>query len=135
MNTESAKNAVEFCRIAGRDKDGKANWIEVPGHKAKRYFVKIRRIEHNGDIRRLDTDCWLDTMKGKQLCPSIGNKAESLCYHVLAAIMVVAEDAGYQVIWCSDKDGAKRLSNIRGSTFHVTSKYSNADAWGVFVAV
>lgn len=121
MNTDSAKRAIEFTRIIGRDKEGRPSYLEVPGHDSKRYFVKLIRNKSG-----LLSHCYLDRSGyGNADCPS-----KQVCYHTLAAIMKAANEADMQVVWCSCKENARRLSNLGGQVFYVTNNHGKK-AWGI----
>jgi hypothetical protein len=121
VNTDSAKRAIEFTRIVGRDKEGRPSYLEVPGHDSKRYFVKLRR---NGV--GLLSHCYLDRSGyGNADCPS-----RQVCYHTLAAIMKAAREVNMRVIWCSSEANARRLLNLGGQVFYVTNNHGKK-AWGI----
>jgi len=120
MNIQAAKSATEFVRIVSRDREGRASYLEVPGHKGARYNVKLKR---NG---LLTSHCYIDRGgMGNADCPS-----RHICYHTLAAVAAAAEDVGMTVVWCNSLDDAKRLSNLGGQWFSVTNQFGNR-AYGV----
>ena len=119
MNTKSAKNVREFVAITERDSEDRPSVLRTPGHNGNVYEVTLTR---NG--------CVSVTCKQVSGTACLGN-SYSVCYHVLAACEVAAEDAGLQLSWCNSQADAQRLARIEGHTFCVESAQSGKRAWGV----
>lgn len=115
MNRESTRSVKEFASIVNR-KDGRVTKVRVPGHSGRVYMVTISR---NGDLRAY---CNLvrggDGSATYRACK--GNR-HSVCYHVLAAIEIAAEDQGFSTHgWTHEEGEAKRLSNLHNGSTVVT---------------
>ena len=122
MNTESARNVKEFVTIASRDAEGRPIVLRIPGHGGKSYEVTLTR---NGGV---SATCM--QLNGIRQVACQGN-SHSVCYHVLAACEVAANDAGLELSWCNSQADAERLARIEGKTFCVESAQSGKRAWGV----
>lgn len=115
---DEARAASRFGRIVKRDAEGRPTVIQLPGHNASRYRVILRR-EHINGIAVMSAECAKEAGPiGHIHCN--GNMA-GVCYHSIAAMVLVAEDSGYKVSFTKDVNVATRLANLGGK---VTALYS-----------
>lgn len=121
-----AKATAIFARVLTVDSEGKVMRVALPGHNGRRYEVVL---QHRGT--HLEAKCLQDFgTLGMQLCKVCARGG--ICYHVLAAIEVRANEAGYSVSWCGDEGSARLLSNLGGTPFRVQSSHGNHSVWGVW---
>lgn len=126
MNTQSARNVKEFVHVLERDGQGRPTRLLVPGHEGKLYEVDLER---NG---KLEADCHQVGESGTVFYAHCKGAQHNICYHILAACMVAAEEQGKEVHW-RDSETTSRLSArlLEGEQFSVKSAQSGKVAWGV----
>ena len=119
---EKAKAALHFSKVNQYDANGKAKSVLIPGSNGKLYQVIIRRN------RGISTELLL-IVNSSQIKP---HYAAQLTYHQMAAIMIAAQESGYNITWTANREDAKRLSNLGGKVFNVRN-YDNPTnrMWGV----
>ena len=88
---EQAKACALFGKVMSRGKDNKPTHFVVPGKDAKQYEVFFRRDE----IGQITAKCYASTMNG--LGPTCKGSI-NICYHILGALIISAEEAGYELI-------------------------------------
>ena len=117
-----AKAALNFSSVTQRDKDGKARTVIVPGSNGKQYMVIIRRN------RGISTELLL-IVNGNLAKPHYSNQ---ITYHQLCAIMLTAQEQGYTITWCANRQDALRLANLGGKVFQLRNhNNTNSVMWGV----
>jgi len=119
-----ARGAAQFAGIVARNSNGRPSQVTVPGHGGKRYDVLIKR---EGGV--FVTECRIDTgVTGMISCPG----SKYVCYHALAVVMAVAEDAGMQAVMCHSADDAAKVRNLRGgAVIQVINKAGTDKVWAV----
>lgn len=126
MNTKSATNAREFVHVLSRDDKGRPTRLLVPGHEGRLYKVDLER---NG---KLEATCRQVGESGTVFYADCKGAQRNICYHILAACMVAAEEQGKEVRWCVDERHAKQLTELwYNQSFSVKSAQSGKTAWGV----
>lgn len=105
---KKAKAAMMFASYK-YDKDGKLKSVVIPGSNGKTYQVIIRRN------RGMSTELIL-LVNGFQTKPS---HAAQVTYHQMAAVMLAANESGYKVTWCANRNDASRLARLGGRVFGV----------------
>lgn len=120
MNTQKQKAnaAMLFAKILTRNCAGRVTSVLVPGTDGKNYTVHVSR-----DGATMHTSCFCNTT-GKP-CLS-----QTVCYHALAAIQVIANDGGHGVVWCKSEEGAHNLLHL-GGVGVVSAERNNKKKFGV----
>lgn len=103
-----ATAAARFSKI--ESDNGKTAVVIVPGHDAKQYRVILRR---DGGV--MTAECLLQTSIGDKPCPS----GERLCYHSIAAMIVVARAGKVALSFTKSAESARRLTRIAKDTARV----------------
>ena len=109
---QEARAAAKFAQIITRDRNSKPIKISVPGHEGRKYSVILKR---NG--KEAVAECLLDEKFGSSPCPS-----HSICYHIKAAVIAAAEDAGYSVAFTKTREDAYKLKNFGALVNKVVTK-------------
>lgn len=124
---DKAKAGVQFAAITSRDNQNRVKTVLVPGSEGKQYEVIIRREKVNGLIV-FSGECNCKTSCGNVPCKGNG---KSVCYHVLIGIMKAVEEHGTKIAFCADEKRAKKLSNLGGLVFRVTSYQGQGELYAV----
>jgi hypothetical protein len=124
MNLDSAKNAVEFCKVTEKDESGRPQTVLCPGHEMRRYVVDINR--HDGKSGIISVQCFSEDSEE----PCAGNSHGKVCYHCLAALMKSVEGIGHLEFFES-RETPLMLVEMGRKMFKVAS----ANGTGVLYAV
>ena len=99
-----ARCAAEFCYV-GTERNGKIHTVFVPGHEGKKYFVILKR-----DEKGLILECQhILPHSNAFLCPG---GCKTVCYHQMAAVMFVAQQAGYRTAITETLGDAIRFTHL-----------------------
>lgn len=119
---QKAKAAMLFASIQQRDRGGKIKTVIIPGSNGKLYQVIIRR--HRGISTELLLVTNNSTIKPKY--------AAQVTYHQMAVIELAANENGYKLTWCANREDAKRLANLGGKVFNIRNHDNPTNRmWGV----
>ena len=109
-----ARAAVLFSKLVSDN--GKTAVVSVPGHDGKTYTVILRR---SGST--MTAECLLKTSIGDKPCQS----GERMCYHSMAAMMVVASKSKIAVSMAKTADAAARLSRISKASKFTLARHNS----------
>lgn len=108
---EEAKAASRFA-VWQTDRDGKVKNVTLPGHDGKTYRVFLKRAGST-----IKGDCYIQADRCGQLECKGGSHAT--CYHILAAVIIAAREAGGTVRFCETAEDAERLRRMGGTSVTV----------------
>lgn len=123
--SRKARAAALFAKVLTSDKQGRVVKVLLPGSEGKQYEVILRRNGH------LSGECNLVTAIGRWPCE--GNR-QTVCYHVLAAVIVAAKAGEARVSFCDKRDHAEQLQNL-GQTVYPVESWNAGPGHGLWVAV
>lgn len=106
---EKANAAQKFAQVIQRDRNDKIKSIIIPGSNGKRYQVIIRRGK-NG----LSTELLLLQGNHGYVKPDY---TKQITYHQMATVQMAANESGYKISWCANRDDAIRLAKLGGKVF------------------
>ena len=112
-----ARAAMMFSKIISDN--GKTAVVSVPGHDGKTYTVILRR---SGST--MTAECLLKTSIGDKPCQS----GDRLCYHSMAAMMVVASKSNVAVSIAKTAEAAARLSRISKASKFALARHNSDNA-------
>jgi len=118
---DKAKLIAKFCKIKDRDKEGRIKSVLVPGSDAKRYRVILRR-----ERGHLTTECLLITGGG---CLACAGNTRTVCYHSIAALLVVAVEKETKMSICKNEASARKLENLGGKAYEILSRQGGNPIW------
>lgn len=99
------KLILDICTVVERDKEGRVNKVNVPGHEGRRYQVIIRR-----ESGTLSVECRQDIDKlGYKPCQAAAHG--NMCYHVRHALLVAANAAGLQLAFFKQRPSIKGIGS------------------------
>jgi len=109
MNISEAQAASRFAFPTKQESGTVKHKVIVPGHDGRRYTVLLRPI-----VGGYSGECLLDTgaLGTLPACLSAKGNNNGACYHIGAALLAVASQAGYKLAFCQNKAAAKRLRNL-----------------------
>jgi hypothetical protein len=107
--TEEARAAARFAHISQRDREGRVRVVEVPGHDMAHHRIIIRHEVLEGK-KVLSAECAKEAGAAGWI-PCNGN-LHGVCYHAMAAVIIAACDAGYEVRFTKDVPVARKLKNF-----------------------
>lgn len=112
-----------FIYVQRRDKDGRPIVLLTPGHEGRLYHVVLKRSPDGKSIRIV-----CDNVIGDSFvrCPG---SAKTVCFHGLAALIVVAKEHGADISICKNRIDAIRRRNLGGKVYTVWSQHSNRPMW------
>jgi peroxiredoxin len=145
MNRDDAKCAARFASATKTESGSVTYKVSVPGHDSRRYLVLVRHEvitslnTETGEITRLSAltgECLLDigqygTPTG--YCPNTA-KDRLPCYHILAAVIAIAERNELNCVLVDNDANVYRVKNLHGATakaFRVAQHGSNRYVWAV----
>lgn len=111
--SSKARASALFGKVLARDKQGRATKVIVPGSEGRQYEVILRRNGH------VSGECNLN-LGNLGYKPCEGNQ-HTVCYHVLAAMVLAASVGGQRVNFCESEDHAQTLSRLGMSVYRVTN--------------
>jgi hypothetical protein len=118
-----AKAIQTFILEQQETRDGRLRTALVPGSKAKRYQVIVRRPAKG----IISTECRLEVGRnGHQNCK--GNWG-TVCYHSLATIIKASTKAGATVRFCSSYEDAQLLARMGGKIGILRSHKGKGELW------
>lgn len=91
MNTISAKNVADFAQILCMDEKNRPISLLIPGHEGRKYEVTLLRDEKDSK-NCVRFSCKQAGDKGE---PCKGCQHSTICYHVLAALLVTVKNIGH----------------------------------------
>ena len=118
-----ARALAKFAKIV-RD-TGKAFEVILPGHEAKEYRVILKWAKTGKDYV-MTAECGLNTSRGHINCK--GNSM-NVCYHVMAAVIAVANSHKAKVSFATDENDAMRLVNMKNNANRLVSRQSLEYIW------
>jgi len=125
---KKARMAVTFAAIVKRNRLNQPTVVRLPATKGTHNEVIIGR---SGNL--MTTECRKDIGRGFDYCKG---QAQTVCYHAMAAIIVVAAEAGYDVRFTANKEDAINLTNLGGKFFEIRPSHKRYDpATAVFAVV
>lgn len=115
-----ARSTLPFVKVNSTDASNRPKDLYVPGSRSKLYNVLLKRTPD-----MIVAECFVvnhNIPTGSVRCLGSLN---SVCYHIVGALMFSAEEKGYDVSICQRESTARNLSNIGGAIYKVVSKNAN----------